>query len=76
MGLFMHGASAGPLQRSGIRQAKGEQMRLFRRQKKVEDEPARCPVCTERLPDEADQCRMCGADLRALRPSSHEVRMA
>jgi ribosomal protein L40E len=51
-------------------------MRLFRRQKKVEDEPARCPVCTERLPDEADQCRMCGADLRALRPSSHEVRTA
>jgi hypothetical protein len=45
-------------------------MGLFRRNPKVEDEPERCPVCCERLPDDADQCRMCGADLRALRPAT------
>ena len=45
-------------------------MRLFPRKHKVEDEPERCPMCTERLPDDADQCAMCGANLKALRPSS------
>jgi rRNA maturation endonuclease Nob1 len=44
-------------------------MGLFRRKQKVEDEPERCPVCTERLPDDADECAMCGANLKALRPS-------
>jgi predicted amidophosphoribosyltransferase len=43
-------------------------MRLFRRKATVEDEPARCPVCRERLPDGADECAMCGADLKPLRP--------
>ena len=41
-------------------------MGLFRRKPKVEDQPARCPLCTERLPDGASECAMCGADLRAL----------
>jgi len=44
-------------------------MGLLRRKATVEDEPERCPVCRERLPDDADECAMCGADLRALRPS-------
>ena len=48
-------------------------MGLFRRKQIIDHEPERCPVCSERLPDEADQCRMCGADLRALRPSSRGV---
>ena len=45
-------------------------MGLFRRKREVEEEPERCPVCTERLPDDADECAMCGANLKALRPSS------
>jgi hypothetical protein len=45
-------------------------MGLFRRKPKVEDDAERCPLCTERLPDGADQCAMCGADLKALRPRS------
>jgi hypothetical protein len=40
----------------------------FRRKATVEDEPERCPVCRERLPDDADECAMCGADLKPLRP--------
>ena len=45
-------------------------MGLFRRKPKVEEEdPERCPLCTERLPDGADECAMCGADLKALRPA-------
>jgi rRNA maturation endonuclease Nob1 len=45
-------------------------MGLFRRKANVEVEPERCPVCRERLPDDADECAMCGADLKPLRPSS------
>jgi rRNA maturation endonuclease Nob1 len=41
-------------------------MALFRRKAIVEDEPERCPVCRERLPDDVDECAMCGADLRPL----------
>jgi rRNA maturation endonuclease Nob1 len=44
-------------------------MRLFSRKPDIEIEPERCPVCNERVPDEADECAMCGADLRALLPS-------
>jgi Double zinc ribbon domain len=44
-------------------------MGLFRRKATVEGEPERCPVCRERLPDDADECAMCGADLKPLRPS-------
>ena len=45
-------------------------MGLFRRKANDEPEPERCPLCSERVPEEADECNMCGADLRALRPSS------
>jgi hypothetical protein len=45
-------------------------MGLFRRKPKVEPEPERCPLCSERVPDGADECAMCGADLKALRPWS------
>jgi len=44
-------------------------MGLFRRKPTVEAEPERCPVCRERLPDDAEECVMCGADLKPLRPS-------
>jgi rRNA maturation endonuclease Nob1 len=44
-------------------------MGLFRRKATVEDEPERCPVCRERLPADAGECAMCGADLKPLRPS-------
>ena len=45
-------------------------MGLFRRNPKVEAEPERCPLCNERVPDGADECAMCGADLKPLRPWS------
>jgi hypothetical protein len=45
-------------------------MGLFRRTANVEVEPERCPLCRERVPEGADECAMCGADLRALRPWS------
>ena len=45
-------------------------MGLFRRNTNVEPEPERCPMCSERVPDGADECNMCGANLKALRPSS------
>ena len=44
-------------------------MGLFRRNTTMEAEPERCPLCRERVPDDADECAMCGADLRPLRPS-------
>ena len=44
-------------------------MGLFGRKATVEDEPERCPVCRERLPENSDECAMCGADLKPLRPS-------
>jgi uncharacterized protein with PIN domain len=45
-------------------------MRLFRRNKTLEDEAERCPHCTERLPEGAKECAMCGVDLRPLLRSS------
>ena len=48
---------------------KGDDVGLFRRKPKVEEEPERCPLCTERLPDGVEECAMCGADLKPLRPS-------
>ena len=44
-------------------------MGLFRSKTTIEAEPERCPLCRERIPDDADECAMCGADLRPLRPS-------
>ncbi len=41
-------------------------MRLFRRSRVDEPENTRCPQCGERVPEGADECRMCGADLRAF----------
>jgi hypothetical protein len=45
-------------------------MRFFRRYANIEVEPERCPVCRERVPENAEECGMCGADLRSLRPWS------
>jgi hypothetical protein len=46
-------------------------MGLLRRRTKTDEEPERCPICTERLPaNDAEECAMCGADLNALRPWS------
>ena len=42
-------------------------MRLFRRKATSEDEGERCPRCRERVPEGADECLMCGVDLRPLR---------
>ena len=42
-------------------------MGLFRRKTTVEDEGDRCPRCTERVPEGAGECAMCGLDLRPLR---------
>jgi hypothetical protein len=41
-------------------------MRLFRRRRVDEPEGTRCPQCGERVPEGADECMMCGADLRSL----------
>ena len=47
-------------------------MGLLRRKGNTEPEPARCPMCNERVPDDAArECAMCGADLRALLSPSH-----
>jgi hypothetical protein len=46
------------------------EMGLFRRKAIVEDEGERCPRCTERVPEGASECAMCGADLRPLRSLS------
>jgi len=45
-------------------------MRFFRRKPSDEVEPERCPLCRERVPEHADECAMCGADLRSLLPRS------
>lgn len=45
-------------------------MGLFRRKANDEPEPERCPLCSERVPDGSDECNMCGANLKALRPSA------
>jgi hypothetical protein len=45
-------------------------MRLFRRSANADREAERCPLCNEPLPDDAQECAMCGADLTALQPWS------
>jgi hypothetical protein len=45
-------------------------MRLFRRKAITEHEGERCPRCRERVPEGADECLMCGVDLRPLRGES------
>lgn len=46
--------------------SEGNVVGMFRRKPKVREEPERCPLCAERVPDGADECAMCGADLKAL----------
>lgn len=45
-------------------------MRLFRRKPIADAVTEGCPQCAERIPNGANECRMCGADLRPLRSSS------
>lgn len=63
---------AAPRNGASCQATKGGTVGLLRRKDKTEPEPVRCPVCNERVPDDADEqreCAMCGADLRALLPS-------
>jgi hypothetical protein len=50
-------------------------MRLFRRKTTIEDHRERCPHCAERVPDGANDCSMCGVDLRPLRSSSRTAQV-
>jgi hypothetical protein len=45
-------------------------MRLFRRKATIDDEAERCPRCAEHVPEGANECAMCGVDLRPLRSPS------
>ena len=56
----------------GTARRKAHGMGLFRRKANIEVEPNRCPLCNERVPDGAEECAMCGADLKVLRPWSEE----
>ena len=53
-------------------------MSLFKKKKpEVDEEAVRCPTCSERLPDGASQCAMCGRDVSDLvaaqqRPGSRD----
>ena len=47
-------------------------MGLFRRNTNVEPEPEHCPLCGERVPEGADDCNMCGANLKPLRPAESQ----
>jgi hypothetical protein len=49
-------------------------MSLFRRKTTIEDDGERCPHCAERVPEGADECAMCGVDLRPLRSSDYLTR--
>jgi hypothetical protein len=68
-GVFCAWTIAGPAAKLKCLPDERRGMALFRRKATLEDEPERCPVCRERLPDDADECAMCGADLKPLRPS-------
>jgi predicted amidophosphoribosyltransferase len=47
-------------------------MRLFRRKTTDEVSEERCPYCSERLPEGANECQMCGANLTPLGTRSPE----
>ena len=49
-------------------------MGLFRRKTTIEDDRERCPQCGERVPEGADECAMCGVDLRPLRAPGDQPR--
>jgi hypothetical protein len=42
-------------------------MGLFRRKRSEEEAEERCPRCNEPVPAGAEECMMCGVDLRSLR---------
>jgi hypothetical protein len=67
--LCMDLGSAGG-DRVGSRIRKETGMQLFRRKATSEDEGELCPRCRERIPEGADECLMCGVDLRPLRRGS------
>jgi hypothetical protein len=50
-------------------------MRLFRRKTTIENEGERCPRCAEKVLEGANECAMCGVDLRPLRSSSPVAQM-
>lgn len=56
-------------------QSTGPQMRLFRRKPK-DEEVARCPRCSEPVPERAVECKMCGVALVPLPdlPSEKEAK--
>jgi hypothetical protein len=68
-GVFYAWTVAGPAAKLPCLPDERRGMGLFRGKVTVEDEPERCPVCRERVPDNADECGMCGADLKSLRSS-------
>jgi hypothetical protein len=41
-------------------------MGLFRRKRSEEEAEERCPRCNEPVPEGAEECMMCGVDLRPL----------
>lgn len=49
-------------------------MRLFRRKPTVDIDDVRCPRCTERVPEGATGCGMCGLDLRPMRSAAANAR--
>ncbi len=53
-------------------------MGLFRRKAAQDDvfETKRCPYCREPLPDSAEKCVMCGADLPVATPARDAERAA
>jgi uncharacterized protein with PIN domain len=57
---------------AGSRGSKGDRMRFLRRKPTIEEEEERCPQCSERVPEGAEHCFMCGADLRGLHRESSE----
>ena len=43
-------------------------MRLLGRKQNNDQHEERCPHCSERIPEGALECMMCGVDLRPLQP--------
>jgi ribosomal protein L37E len=49
-------------------------MGLFRRKKTTEDDRERCPRCGEPVPERADECAMCGLDLKPFHSDAPDPR--
>jgi hypothetical protein len=58
----------------GLVPRKGACMRLFRRKPTMDIDDLPCPRCTERVPEGATECDMCGLDLRPLRSGATTAR--